>query len=252
MKAQIFVPLLFTLVFSHLFASESYSKTLSVVHTEWFPYSYRSEGKSSGLSIEIYTEALKRAGYTPVYTQRPWARALREFKAGKYDLLVDGSNSTFPNCAQPAPITWVINYWVHQESTHTEFTGHGQFDDKIVAYVRDYDYPSSFNNYKAFKLKTSVPDDTTGLILVNKGRVEAFIGDLLNNSELVKQHNFNVRPLLPAIELQMLSLCFSPKLLAERYAFEASLKSMFEEGRISEFYQQYFGYTYQELIRNFH
>lgn len=58
--------------------------TLQLVSTEYPPY-MGAALPNGGVTVDIVTRAFRRAGYDPVVTFRPWARALDEAQNGDYD-----------------------------------------------------------------------------------------------------------------------------------------------------------------------
>jgi len=57
---------------------------VQLVSTEYPPY-MGAGLPNGGITVDIVTRAFRRAGYEPVVTFRPWARALDEAQEGQYD-----------------------------------------------------------------------------------------------------------------------------------------------------------------------
>lgn len=96
MKSSIFKlsMVLFVLV-ATFFPIDSYSndevspsKKVTIVHTEWFPYTYTENGEAKGFEIEILKSVMKKIGYAPVFVSYPWKRCLFSIKSGDADALV--------------------------------------------------------------------------------------------------------------------------------------------------------------------
>ena len=223
--------------------------TIKACFAKWFPFSYMKDGKALGFSIDLYKEAIKKSGMKISFEMKPWKRCVREFSAGKVDALVDGSDS-IPNSlnVRRPPIPWVLSLWIHEDSPAKSFLGYSQFDNTVIGYVRGYTYPPDFLNYTRFKKKYSVTDDLQGLKMLEKRRYEAFIGDVVNNTYLVKENNMKVRALSPAIQVEYLTLSFSNRFPEEHKKFEVALNKMYEDGIINIIYQKYLGVTYTDFI----
>jgi len=251
-KTTLSIPyILLVLYFSSTTATGN-ENTIKACFTEWFPYSYVKDGQPTGLSIEIYNEVMKKSGMEITYEMKPWKRCMSEFSDGEYDAIVDGDDD-IPNSlnAKQAPIPWVITFWVHEDSPVKKFLGYYQFDNQIIGYVGGYTYPEQFMNYVGFKDKYSVGKDLMGLNMLQGGRYQAFIGDIVNNGWLVKEHNMEVRALAPAIQTKYLTLSFSDRLPKKYRTFEATLNQMYEDGSINIFYKKYLGLTYTDFINKY-
>jgi len=229
-----------------------YDLPIKACFTEWYPYSYLKDKQPTGLSIDIYSEIIKRAGLNISYEMKPWARCKLEFSLGKFDALVDGSIN-IPNSlnVKQGPISWVIIFWVHEKSSYQKYLGYSQFDNKNIGYVRGYSYPKDFFDYRRFYHKVDVTNDLKGLEVLDKGRFDAFLGDLVNNYQLVKDKNLNVRALAPVVEHRYLTLSFSDKLPDQHEKFETALSQMHQDGSIDFFYKKYLGITYQEFVKKY-
>ena len=77
--------LLFTLSF-HFFAAEAPCRTVHVAATSWAPYMMPGE-PDEGPLLSIARKAMQRAGYELKITPYPWARAVKNVKDGKLEVL---------------------------------------------------------------------------------------------------------------------------------------------------------------------
>jgi len=62
-------------------------ESIQLVSTEYPPY-MGAALPNGGITVDIVSRAFRRAGYDPVVTFRPWARALDEAQDGQYDGVV--------------------------------------------------------------------------------------------------------------------------------------------------------------------
>ncbi|WP_020405030.1 substrate-binding periplasmic protein [Hahella ganghwensis] len=225
---------------------------IEACYTHWYPYSYEQDGKAAGISIEIYKAIIDRAELNVAFTPRPWARCVREFKSGHVNAIVDGGIRLPKSLnGKNRPIPWIIVFWVRNESPHKEYTQLSQFDNHIVAQSIAYGYPQSFLSFSGFKERRTLNDDLLGLQLLNAQRADLFIGDLFGVRLMKVQHDFNIRPLLPPIEVRYLTLSFSDQMPFEFQRFESALESMIRDGSLDLFYLHHFGMTYHHFIQQF-
>lgn len=61
-------------------------KTLTIVADEWPPYS-GEQLPNRGLTLDLISAVLKRAGYDPQVSVEPWARIMEGAKNGRYDIV---------------------------------------------------------------------------------------------------------------------------------------------------------------------
>lgn len=245
--------LIFYLLFLMISAT-AYGKTtaLKACYADWPPYSYTSKGKAAGLSIEIYNAILKRAKIKVIYTKKPWVRCRAEFAAGNMDILVDGGSS-IPNALyiEPGPVLWILTFWVHRDSKLEHFKGYLQFNSESVGYVRGYEYPNEFIDHQGFKQKYGVSNDLQGLKMLDKGRLQAFFGDVVNCTFLVDSHQLKLSTLKPAVQTKFLTLSFAQQHIAEHADFNKAFNMMLYDGSIDAIYEKHLGITYHDLLKRY-
>lgn len=62
-------------------------KTVTVVYTSWFPYTYTENGEAKGYEIDILKAVFKRMHVDAKYVERPWKRCLMALEYGEADVL---------------------------------------------------------------------------------------------------------------------------------------------------------------------
>ncbi len=224
---------------------------IKACYATWPPFSYQSNGKAKGLSIEIYQNATKRAGLSVSFHKLPWKRCRGSSISGEYQAIVDGGVRT-PNTlgTNQYPIIWVQMFWVHKNSSHTEFRSYHQFKDQRIGFTRAYEYPSEFYEFKGFKSKIPSNSDLLGLKMLHAGRIDTFHGDLVNCRYLAERYQLDITPLYPASKAQGLTLRFSEGNRHQHERFETALKQMFTDGSIDTLYRKHLGLTYQEFLNH--
>lgn len=227
------------------------AKELHICYLQWEPYSYTTEKGAEGFSINIYKEALKRAGLKARFEELPWARCKKAVEFGKIDAAVDGGVS-FKNAIKSKlfPLPWILMLWVRNESPIKKFEGYESLEGHLVGYVNGYGYPDEFLKNKKIQ-KHAVTSDMQGLRMLEIGRFEYFFGDLVNNRYLKNKYGLSLRPLLPPIKTIDLDLTFHESKKEEQARYEKALKGMFEDGYIDRQYQKYLGITYKEFLETY-
>lgn len=84
MSARFCLSLLLVLLAAAFVTPVRAADTVQLVSTEYPPY-MGAALPNGGITVDIVTRAFRRAGYEPIVTFRPWARALDEAKEGQYD-----------------------------------------------------------------------------------------------------------------------------------------------------------------------
>lgn len=64
------------------------ARKLTVVYTEWFPYTYTENGAAAGFEIEILREVLRGMNLEAEFIEYPWKRCLSSLEEGQADALV--------------------------------------------------------------------------------------------------------------------------------------------------------------------
>jgi polar amino acid transport system substrate-binding protein len=236
---------------SGLCYGEAQEKIINVCYSDWYPFSYIEKDGSKGLAIEIYDKAASNAGLSLQYTNAPWARCLKAFKAGKFDAIADGEVGMQGTISPTIlPILWVQTFWVRKDSSHEKYTDYSLFSGEIVGFGRDFTYPDDFLSFNEFAGKVPVLNDLQGLKMLNRKRIDTYFGDYFNASYHREKLSLNIRYLLPA-QVSHLSLIFSVKKLQENEMFELSMNKMLASGEIDELYYKHLGKTYHEVLNLF-
>ncbi len=89
MKKRFFAAsmVLFSLFFISLSAFGESGK-VTVVYTDWFPYTWQENGVASGFEIETFKAVMKNMNMEAEFVNYPWQRCLFTLKEGKADALI--------------------------------------------------------------------------------------------------------------------------------------------------------------------
>lgn len=115
-----------------LMANATAAEKLRLVADPWPPFT-DALLLNGGLATDIVNTALKRAGYTTLYEQVPWARALLGLSEGRHDVLI---NAWFSEDRKNRPVFCRIlaqSYSLHQ----AQRVAHRRSDSRATAPLPD-------------------------------------------------------------------------------------------------------------------
>lgn len=233
-----------------LIGSQARSEPMKGCFVNWEPYSYMNENSGpQGFSIQIYSEALRRAGLEMIFDEVPWARCKELLEDGYVDAAVDGNNeikNTITTTLNPIP--WVISLWTHDSDTAKAFKGLESLKGKSVGYVQAYTYPTKLQDDPDIE-SFAVVNDIEGLRMLEARRFDFFYGDMVNNRHLVERYNLKIVPIRPPLTVTFLGLTFHKSRQEEQAKYETALQSMLNDGFVDEVYEKYLGITFKQLNR---
>ena len=116
------------------------AEVLRLAGNAWPPYTDQRL-LHSGLSVDLITTALGRAGYEVRYTEVPWERALRGLESGSYDL-INGwpSESRARFAAVSRPFLTNRMRWVQRAEDDVPADGLHSLEGYAIALNRGYAY----------------------------------------------------------------------------------------------------------------
>lgn len=154
------------------------AQALKVVGDRWPPY-VDTALPGNGLATTIVCAALGRAGYSTVFSQVPWARAVQGVAEGRYDVLVTvWYNEERNDFGQHSAgyLTNRILFWRRQGSV-IQFHGDLQtLKDYPIAVSRGYAYSPAFVSAKDL-LKVPVRNFAMAAEMLGVGRVALALED---------------------------------------------------------------------------
>jgi len=168
--------MIFILVFCpHLDAAEY--KVLKSASDPWPPF-IDPQNPKEGLSLEVARAAYNTQGYDVKHDYQPWARAMKDLKAGKIDIIVN----TWMTEERKAFLMYSDHYTVNEvkfiklKNDNFEYNGMKSLTGKNVGIIRGYGYGDEFTNATNFKKQ----EVSNLLINVNKliaGRINLTLED---------------------------------------------------------------------------
>lgn len=173
MKTNRLLFLVLTLICRPILAMEP----LRVVGDEWPPYVDESL-PGSGLSVEIVTEALKRAGYETRFSLEDLSRAIAGARIGVYDVV---SNIWYTEEAT-TDLDFTDPYlsnemcFIKRKGVDIEFAFLSDLRGMAIGVVKDYPYPREFVMARDI-LKIPVPTMMPALNALAAGQLNLVLGD---------------------------------------------------------------------------
>ncbi len=222
------------------------AESLKFCFTEWKPYSATENGKPVGISIDILTEAAKRAGIDAGFQELPWKRCLADVLDGTLDVAIDGAPRDGYWHGESTHTSSYYVFFVAQSSPLTSFTGLPQFAGKSVSLIQGWWYPDALTNAKDIKLERLFGEKNQ-LQALALGRQDAAFGDLITMGVTARELAAAVRPLSPMLEESRYFPHFNTSRQASGQAIDKALAAMLADGAVDRIYQQHIGVTFSGL-----
>lgn len=220
--------------------------------TAWKPFAETRDGKPAGLSIEVLSRAAARAGLQPSFTELPWARCLKETQAGRFDAALDGNperREFIHGRHSTTPVA--IIFWVREGAAAHSFTGYHQFAGQTVGYTLGYNYVEAAMSALKNELVVA-PNDEAQIAMLNAGRVDAILGDLVAIGDLAQRMKAQIRPLSPpAAETHYFPL-FNPARADKLARIDAAVGEMMTAGEVDAIFRERIGMSHSDILRTLH
>lgn len=165
-------------------ASAGAAEKLRIAADRWPPFT-DAMLLNGGLATDIVSTALRRAGYTTVYEQVPWARAMLGVSEGRHDVLIAAWFSEDRTRIGQFSREYLVNrvrLLKRRDSTVQSLT-HEQLHAYVIAVVRGYAYSAAFDNDALLK-KIPVQSFSMAIRMLAAARV-----DLTLEDEYVARYN---------------------------------------------------------------
>jgi polar amino acid transport system substrate-binding protein len=69
-------------------AAQVRAETMTVVHTEWYPYTYQEKGQTKGFEIEIFERVMAQMNVKVRFVSLPWKRCLQMIQEDKAQAVI--------------------------------------------------------------------------------------------------------------------------------------------------------------------
>ncbi|MCP3924724.1 MAG: amino acid ABC transporter substrate-binding protein [Desulfobacterales bacterium] len=221
----------------------------------WSPYQYKNtQGKITGLDIELVTEIMKNVKFSVTYKERPWKRLLYEVEKGKTDLIGGASKTperkVYAHFTAPYRTESVVLYIRKGEANnYKSFKKLGQLSNiKFkVGVVNGYYYGKNYAKLiKNSKFKANVKPTRADELNIKKlvgGRLDGFLMDPVAATAKLKKLKFlskvEIHPIL--IYSDNIYVMFSKKSTSLNIVkiFNKSLKDLKKRGKYDQIIRKY-------------
>ncbi len=165
-------------------ASASAAEKLRIVADPWPPFT-DALLLNGGLATDIVSTALRRAGYTTVYEQVPWARAMLGVSEGRHDVLIAAWFSEDRTRIGQFSTEYLVNRvrLLKRRDSTIQTPTQEQLRAYVIAVVRGYAYSAEFDNDALLK-KIPVQSFSMAIRMLAAARV-----DLTLEDEYVARYN---------------------------------------------------------------
>lgn len=187
---------------------------LTVVYTDWFPYTYRENGQARGFELEIFKTVIAQMGITADYTRYPWKRCLAAIKNGSADVLISllktSERETFTYYPQE-PISISKTVFFTRADSAIRYSGSLQdLENYRIGFILGFSYGEAFDRADYLKKDSAL----THRVLIKKllvGRNDLVAENQTVIERYAKQMGVRerIRVLKPPIHHQKLYAGFS-------------------------------------------
>ncbi|NAP05896.1 amino acid ABC transporter substrate-binding protein [Pseudomonas syringae] len=172
-----------------LMAPANAAEKLRLVADPWPPFT-DALLLNGGLATDIVNTALRRAGYTTLYEQVPWARAMLGLSQGRHDVLINAWFSEERTKIGQFSAEYLLNRvrFIKRKESPIGTLTHEQLHKYMIAVVRGYAYAPAFDNDAELQ-KVPVQNFSTAIRMLAAERV-----DLTLEDEYVARYNLAMEP----------------------------------------------------------
>ncbi len=189
-------------------------KTLRVVYTDWYPYTFSHNGKPSGFELEIFQAVIQRMNYSASYVNFPWKRCLENMKSGEADVII----SALKTSDREEYILFPATYISVSRTVFFVRNGHNiRYDGKLeqlknytIGVIMGFTYGDEFDKAN-YLHKDEAVDAYTLIMKLIYGRNDIIAENQAVITTRAKDMGFSDRivPLSPPIHTQRLYVGFS-------------------------------------------
>jgi polar amino acid transport system substrate-binding protein len=230
-------------------SARSAAEEVSYCFNEWPPYAYLDGAQAKGISVEILTEATRRAGMTASFVELPWNRCLEQVRSGETDAVIDAAERAEYIQGPASFSAYTDHFWVRADDFAQVYDATA-LENRTLGLVEGYVYPDSLIadvEQADMKIDYAV-DDGNNLEKLAAGRVDVIVADLFSTLHIVREKGLALRQLLPAHSVDMLYPSFGPERGDKQGRVDAALQGMLRDGFIDGLYRRYFGIGFQDAM----
>lgn len=141
----------FPLFFALYQPSAAFSDEISLVADEWCPINCQPNSSKPGVMIEIAQTIFEQAGHRVTYKLKPWARAIKDVRFGKFDAIVGASKGDAPDFIFPTEELMQVSlssFFVNKNKPW-RYQGLDSLKGQKLGAVKAYNYGPLLNHYIA-------------------------------------------------------------------------------------------------------
>lgn len=223
--------------------------TIRFCFNSWPPYVQKDETGISGISVDILTEAARRAELTAVFEELPWNRCLEMVRQGSMDAVVDAAGREEFLYGPNSYSVYTNTIWVREEdalaSSSFELLAGGR-----IGLVHGYEYPDAlYGDMTKVGLNYAYSvDDAANIRMLAFGRVDAIVADLVSTLNFVREHGLSIHPLHPNHSVDRLYPSFNPHRTDLHRSLDAALAEMIDDGTVDRVYRDHLGVGFKAVV----
>ncbi len=170
---------------------------LKITGEQWPPYNnYINDVQNPGFMFEIVERVFEKNKFKFEYSERPWARAINETRAGTFDALIGPGKGDAPDFLFPREnIGFTINSFYVRKDSNWKYSGIASLGDVRLGILKAMTYGTLVDLYvQKNHLNNSLIDMITGesylarnFVKLKKSRIDATIDDLMVIRFFLKQ-----------------------------------------------------------------
>ncbi|WP_448385077.1 substrate-binding periplasmic protein [Fervidobacterium sp.] len=171
---------------------------VEILTVDWKPYEWYDTVKKDwvGVDVDVVRSVLSKMGYEIAFFTFPWSRCVELMKIGAYDgimsLRITQERLAFLSFPEE-PLSTGKDVLFKLKNSKINLSRLEDIPSSVLCgYTEGYAYGDWFWNAK-FK-KIAVPDDVTGFKLLQGGRIQLFVCNLLVGKQLAKDLGIEVQP----------------------------------------------------------
>jgi ABC-type amino acid transport substrate-binding protein len=203
--------------------------TLHFCFNNYPPFETQIGDRPSGISIEIYREAARRADLAVEFDELPWQRCLNYVANHQRDGALDGATRPGLLSSQIVVVTDETALVLLEDSPIKDFGALEQWDGRRISVTLNWVLLGEIGRDKRIIFE-ALADERTQLEALRAHRQQAALMSPYQAISLSRQMGIKIRLFLLADTQVNLSLLFNPELAAVATRFDRALRDIDEDG----------------------